>query len=119
MPELPSTHNDVVFIHANGRKAVFESSVTYNENGAIQCAWIKEMEIQPLEEDEGPYERSVVSMKFNDHHDGLITMEMHEAYDIDVASVIWLTASQADMLADILWDMASVLRGEDRDRPNK
>lgn len=112
MLEIPSTHHDVAFIEANGRRAVFESSVTYNENGVIQCAWIKEMEIQPLEEDEGPYERSVVSMKFNEHRDGLITMEMHEAYDIDNASVIWLTAGQAEMIADVLWEMASVIRGK-------
>lgn len=98
---------------------MFESSVTYDENGVIQGAWIKEMEIEAIDDDQGPYEQSVVSLKFNEHRDGIITMEMHEAYAVDVASVIWLTASQADMLADTLWDMASVIRGEDRDRPGK
>lgn len=94
---------------------MFESSVTYGSNGVIHSAWIKEMEFTANDGSGESYERSIVRLDFNGDHDGIINIQVHEAYDPACPTVMWLTASQAEMLADILWEMAGVLNAEGRD----
>lgn len=88
---------------------MFESSVTYEENGTIESAWIKEMEFHVHDESGEEYDRSIISFMFNQFHENLVTMHVDEAYDPGYPAVIWLNESQIRMMADVLLEMADVL----------